>query len=54
MSQSPFLNFVRKEYELPGYSVRIEKTFMYWIKQYLLSKNVTQKRWVQKRLKGSV
>ncbi|WP_329610901.1 site-specific integrase [Neptunomonas japonica] len=35
MSQSPFLIKVRKEIRLRGYSIRTEKTYMYWIKQYI-------------------
>ena len=35
MSQSPFLIKVRKEIRLRGYSIRTEKTYIYWIKQYI-------------------
>ena len=35
MSQSPFLNRVRREIRLRGYSIRTEKTYIYWIKQYI-------------------
>lgn len=35
MSSSPFLNTVRKEIRLRGYSIRTEKTYIYWIKQFI-------------------
>ncbi|WP_415903535.1 phage integrase N-terminal SAM-like domain-containing protein [Neptuniibacter sp. QD29_5] len=35
MAQSPFLNKVRKEIRLRGYSIRTEKTYIYWIKQFI-------------------
>lgn len=34
MAQSPFLNKVRREIRLRGYSIRTEKTYIYWIKQF--------------------
>lgn len=35
MSQSPFLKRIRKEIRLRGYSIRTEKTYIYWIKQFI-------------------
>lgn len=35
MSQSPFLTKVRKDIRLRGYSIRTEKTYIYWIKQFI-------------------
>lgn len=36
MSQpSPFLQSIRKEIRLRGYSIRTEKTYLYWIKNYI-------------------
>ncbi|WP_415891575.1 integron integrase [Neptuniibacter sp. PT8_73] len=35
MAQSPFLNKVRREIRLRGYSIRTEKTYIYWIKQFI-------------------
>jgi integron integrase len=36
MSKSPFLEQVRKEIRLRGYSIRTEKTYLLWIKRYIL------------------
>jgi integron integrase len=33
---SPFLNMVRKEIRLRGYSLRTEKSYLFWIKQFIL------------------
>lgn len=39
MSKSPFLESVRDEIRLRGYSIRTEKSYLYWIKQYILFNN---------------
>ncbi len=36
MPKSPFLERVRKEIRLRGYSIRTEKTYLLWIKRYIL------------------
>ncbi|MBN0986696.1 integron integrase [Amphritea pacifica] len=36
MPKSPFLEQVRKEIRLRGYSIRTEKTYLLWIKRYIL------------------
>ena len=36
MSRSPFLEMVRQEVRLRGYSIRTEKTYLFWIRQYIL------------------
>lgn len=35
-SSSPFLEMVRGEIRLRGYSIRTEKSYIYWIKQFIL------------------
>lgn len=35
MAASPFLNRVRRELRLRGYSIRTEKTYLHWIKRYI-------------------
>lgn len=35
MSQSPFLNQIRQNIHMRGYSIRTEKTYIYWIKDYI-------------------
>lgn len=35
MSNSPFLNNIRREIRLRGYSMRTEKTYIQWIKRYI-------------------
>lgn len=35
MSSSPFINYVRQEIRLRGYSIRTEKTYLHWIKRYI-------------------
>ena len=35
MSNSPFLKKVRNESRLRGYSIRTEKTYIYWVKQFI-------------------
>lgn len=35
MSSSPFINHVRQEIRLRGYSMRTEKTYLHWIKCYI-------------------
>ncbi|WP_293268536.1 site-specific integrase [Neptunomonas sp.] len=35
MSNSPFLNNIRREIRLRGYSLRTEKTYIQWIKRYI-------------------
>nr|WP_252734006.1 integron integrase [Pseudoalteromonas sp. C2R02] len=39
MSKSPFLESVRDEIRLRGYSIRTEKSYLYWIKQFILFNN---------------
>ncbi len=36
---SPFLNMIRFEIRLRGYSMRTEKTYLYWIKQFIYFHN---------------
>ena len=36
MPKSPFLERVRKEIRLRGYSIRTEKTYLFWIKRFIL------------------
>jgi site-specific recombinase XerD len=35
MSSSPFLNFIRRELRLRGYSLKTEKSYLYWIKDFI-------------------
>ncbi|MGR7921102.1 phage integrase N-terminal SAM-like domain-containing protein [Zobellella denitrificans] len=35
MGSSPFLNRIRQELRLRGYSLRTEKTYLHWIKRYI-------------------
>ncbi|WP_111642989.1 integron integrase [Marinimicrobium alkaliphilum] len=35
-AKSPFLEFLRREMRLRGYSIRTEKTYLFWIKRYIL------------------
>ncbi|BDX03156.1 hypothetical protein MACH16_19040 [Marinomonas pontica] len=35
MSSSPFLNFIRQELRLRGYSLKTEKSYLYWIKYFI-------------------
>lgn len=35
MSNSPFLNLIRQELRLRGYSMRTEKTYTYWIRYFI-------------------
>ncbi|MGB3385771.1 MAG: integron integrase [Marinomonas sp.] len=35
MSSSPFLNFIRSELRLRGYSLKTEKSYLYWIKYFI-------------------
>lgn len=35
MSGSPFISYLRQEIRLRGYSMRTEKTYLYWIKRYI-------------------
>lgn len=36
MTSSPFLESIRHDIRLRGYSIRTEKTYIYWIKNYIL------------------
>ncbi|MDO3384934.1 site-specific integrase [Gilvimarinus sp. SDUM040013] len=36
MSRSPFLEMVRQEIRLRGYSMRTERTYLYWIRHFVL------------------
>ena len=33
---SPFLEFIRKEIRLRGYSMRTEKTYLYWLRHFII------------------
>ena len=35
MAGSPFIESIRSEIRLRGYSLRTEKTYIYWIKQFI-------------------
>lgn len=35
MAKSPFLEGVRSEIRLRGYSMRTEKTYIHWIKRFI-------------------
>ena len=35
MSKSPFLNSIRQNIRMRGYSMRTEKTYLYWIRDYI-------------------
>mgnify|MGYP001200966486 CR=1 FL=1 len=35
MPQSPFMEMLRSEMRLRGYSLRTEKSYLYWIRQYI-------------------
>jgi integron integrase len=39
MAKSEFLESVRQEIRLRGYSIRTEKSYLYWIKQFILFSN---------------
>lgn len=39
MAKSPFIEQLRGEMRLRGYSIRTEKTYLFWIKQYILYNN---------------
>ncbi|MAY72675.1 MAG: hypothetical protein CME82_14625 [Halomonas sp.] len=36
MSKSPFLESIRRDLRLRGYSIRTEKTYLHWIKRFIL------------------
>ena len=36
MTSSPFLEAIRQDIRLRGYSIRTEKSYLYWIKRYIL------------------
>jgi integron integrase len=36
MANSPFMEMIRGEMRLRGYSIRTEKTYLFWIKQFIL------------------
>lgn len=36
MARSPFMEMVRGEMRLRGYSIRTEKSYLFWIKQFIL------------------
>ncbi|SQH78432.1 protein of unknown function, might belong to Site-specific recombinase, phage integrase family protein [Shewanella benthica] len=44
MSSSPFLDAIRQDIRLRGYSIRTEKSDLYWIKCYFcfIIKNIRQ------------
>ncbi|CAM3244740.1 hypothetical protein SHVI106290_03230 [Shewanella violacea] len=44
MASSPFLDAIRQDIRLRGYSIRTEKSYLYWIKRYILFiiKNIRQ------------
>lgn len=35
MAKSPFLEMIRAEIRLRGYSMRTEKTYLHWIKRFI-------------------
>lgn len=39
MAKSPFIEQLRGEMRLRGYSIRTEKTYLFWIKQYIFYNN---------------
>lgn len=41
MSKSAFINHLRQEMRLRGYSLRTEKTYLHWIKRYIRYHNLT-------------
>lgn len=41
MNQSPFLEDVRRNIRLRGYSIRTEKSYLYWIKAFILFQHKT-------------
>lgn len=41
MERSPFLNHIRQELRLRGYSLRTEKTYLQWIKRYIEFQRLT-------------
>ncbi|MBV0934928.1 phage integrase N-terminal SAM-like domain-containing protein, partial [Marinobacterium weihaiense] len=41
MGQSPFLNHIRRELRLRGYSLRTEKTYLHWIKRFIYFHRLT-------------
>ncbi|MDF2182722.1 integron integrase [Neptuniibacter sp. CAU 1671] len=41
MGKSPFLNHIRQELRLRGYSMRTEKTYLQWIKRYIYFHRLT-------------
>lgn len=36
MANSPFMEWIRTELRTRHYSIRTEKTYLYWIKQFIL------------------
>ncbi|MBV0934970.1 site-specific integrase, partial [Marinobacterium weihaiense] len=41
MGRSPFLNHIRQELRLRGYSLRTEKTYLHWIKHFIYFHRLT-------------
>ncbi len=41
MSKSPFLESIRREIRLRGYSLRTEKTYLTWIRSYIRYHNLS-------------
>lgn len=39
MSASPFIESIRSEMRLRGYSIRTDKTYLFWIKRFILFNN---------------
>ncbi|WP_342662795.1 phage integrase N-terminal SAM-like domain-containing protein [Oceanospirillum beijerinckii] len=39
MPKSPFLEIIRSEIRLRGYSLKTEKTYIHWIKRYIYFHN---------------
>ena len=35
MTKSPFLNQIREEMRMRGYSIRTEKAYLYWIRAFI-------------------
>ncbi len=50
MSNSPFLNSIRTDMRQKGYALKTEKTYLHWIKRFILfHKNVILRPWAVKR-----
>ncbi|CUB04067.1 phage integrase N-terminal SAM-like domain-containing protein [Marinomonas fungiae] len=41
MSSSPFMNHLRSELRIRGYSMKTEKSYLYWIRYFIRFHNST-------------